>query len=109
MHAVPYSLSTLVPKGLYATQVKALLAATRRLIEAMPDEEFRRDNLDLSLRELPAGSETSAADLFRVLRVALTWPNARPDLFEVMLAIGRVGTLDRLDMALIRLTDEAQG
>jgi len=106
MHAVPYSLSTLVPKGLYATQVKALLATTRRLIEAMPDEEFRRDNLDLSLRELPAGIETSATDLFRVLRVALAWPNARPDLFEVMVAIGRVGTLDRLDMALIRLTTQ---
>jgi hypothetical protein len=107
MAGVPYTISTLVPKSLYASQVKGLLAEARRHIAALPDEEFRRERLDLLLRRLADQSNVEASELFTLLRVSLAWPDAIPDLFEVMLALGRQGILGRLDLALTRLTDEA--
>jgi hypothetical protein len=108
MSGVPYRLSDLVPKGLYATQVRELLAETRQVIAALPEGEFRRDKLDYSLREVAARSQVAPTELFKVVRVALAWPNARPDLFEVMMAQGKDGTLERLEAALTRVTDEAR-
>jgi hypothetical protein len=107
MPAVRYSLADLVPNGIYATQVRRLLTATRELVATMPEQEFRRDALDSSLRDLASQSQSPDSDLFKVLRVALAWPEARPDLFEVILNLGRDGVLNGLDLALTRLTDEA--
>jgi hypothetical protein len=69
--------------------------------------ELNRNELDPALRAIVAAQQVPAGDFFKALRVTLSWPNAVPDLFEVMVALGREGVLGRLDAALIRLTDEA--
>lgn len=102
-----YSMATLVPRGLYATQVLELLAATRDLFASTGDRELIRDEMDTRLRAIVAAEQVPANEFFQVLRVALSWPAATPDLFELMIGLGRDGVLQRVDIAMTRLTDEA--
>lgn len=107
MSAVRYAIADLVPTGLYATQVRTLLSEAGRLVDTLAEEDFRRDRLDSAFRELSARNQVPPVDLYKVLRVALAWPNARPDLFEVIGELGKDGTVGRLEAAFTRLTDEA--
>ena len=66
-----------------------------------------RLEVDAALHELAAAQQVAAAELFSMLRVALAWPLATPDLFEVMRVLGRNEVLARLDRALVMLNDVA--
>jgi len=101
-----YDLATLVPKGLYASQVRKVLGAARQVIAGMPEAAPRLE-LDAALRNVAAPTGVSSVHLFSIVRVALAWPLATPDLFETIQRLGHSDVLARLDRALLRLNDVA--
>ena len=100
-------LATLVPRGLYASQSRQLLVATRSELADASCDLSKRHALDALLRGIAASQDLPAVSLFSVLRAVVAWPCASPDLFEVMQLLGAAEVVARLDAALLRLSDVA--
>lgn len=107
MNTPHYDLATLVPKGLYATDVRRLLTEACAFIAGLPDSDFNKGTLDKGLRDLARAHDATPTDLFQALRVALSGQLASPGLFETLEAIGKEETVRRIGAALLALSDLA--
>ncbi|MFN8634709.1 MAG: glutamate--tRNA ligase [Chloroflexota bacterium] len=96
-----YEDTSLVPKGLDRATAASLLGdATSIVSGAAP---FDHATLEASLRELAAARGVKTGQLFMSLRVASTFSNVSPPLFETMEALGRERVVERLELAKGRL------
>ena len=102
-----YDLAKLIPPGLYASQARQLLVSVRTELPTLGQELPSRDSLDALLRGIAASQDVSSLSFYSLLRTALVWPAAAPDLFETMQSLGGPEVLARLDLALLRLGDVA--
>jgi glutamyl-tRNA synthetase len=92
--------AALVPKRWDAATARQALEAARSTIDAVPELTFEADELEPPLRALAEANGWKAGDLFMTIRVAVTGRTATPPLFDTLVALGREGTLRRLDRAL---------
>jgi glutamyl-tRNA synthetase len=98
-----YDPALLVPKGLDRRTAGSLMVdATMVIAETAP---FAHEALEANLRELAASRNVKTGQLFMALRVASTFSNVSPPLFETMEALGRERVLTRLAAAQSRLSD----
>jgi glutamyl-tRNA synthetase len=96
----------LVPKRWDAATTAAALRDARRLIAEVGLVDWEADEIEPPLRGLVEERGWKAGDLFMAIRVAITGRTATPPLFDIMVALGRERTLERIDRAIERL--EAQ-
>ncbi len=80
-----------------------ILSALREVLEPAPWEE---PALEEAIRGLAEGMGVGAGKVIHPLRVALTGQGVSPGIFEVLVALGREGSLSRLDDALRRLGED---
>ena len=97
-----YEDALLVPKGLDRAKTAELLADATAIVSGA--ESFEHSALESSLRELAASRNVKTGQLFMTLRVASTFSNVSPPLFETMQALGRDRVLSRLETAQNRLS-----
>jgi glutamyl-tRNA synthetase len=97
-----YESKLLVPKGLDAATAASLLADAEAIVRDTPS--FDHASLEAGLRQLAADRGVKVGPLFMTLRVACTFSNVSPPLFETMEALGRERVLRRLAEARGRLS-----
>ena len=90
-----------MPKGLDRPTTASLLAEATSIVRGAPT--FEHAALEAALRELAAERGVKTGQLFMSLRVASTFSNVSPPLFETMEALGRERVLHRLGEARARL------
>lgn len=98
-----YDDKLLVPKGLDRATAASLLDEATSVVSGAPS--FDHASLEASLRELAANRGVKTGQLFMSLRVASTFSNVSPPLFETMEALGRERVLERLAVAKGRLAE----
>ena len=91
----------LVPKGMSAVEVVAILQESLALTSAMG--ELRAEATEAAFRGLVQRLSRPAGEVFGVLRIATTGQRVSPPLFQSMAIIGREKVLSRLQGALDRL------
>ncbi len=91
--------AALVPKRWDAATTLDGLTAAREALAAHDAVTWEADELEPPLRALVETRGWKAGDLFMAVRVAVTGMTATPPLFDVLVALGRERTLDRLDAA----------
>jgi glutamyl-tRNA synthetase len=96
-----YDDALLVPKGLDRSTAASLLGEATTIVSGAPS--FDHATLESSLRELAANRGVKTGQLFMTLRVASTFSNVSPPLFETMEALGRQRVVERLESAASRL------
>jgi glutamyl-tRNA synthetase len=96
-----YDAKLLVPKGLDAPTAASLLADAETIVRDTP--MFEHTVLETALRQLATDRSVKTGQLFMTLRVASTFSNVSPPLFETMQALGRDRVLARLADARARL------
>jgi glutamyl-tRNA synthetase len=96
-----YEDALLVPKQLDRATTASLIGDA--ITVARDAASFEHTVLETGLRELAATREVKPGPLFTALRVATTFSNVSPPLFETMEALGRERVLARLAMAQSRL------
>jgi nondiscriminating glutamyl-tRNA synthetase len=89
----------LVPKRWDAATTAEALHAARNVIASVGQVSFEADELEGPLRKLAEERGWKAGDLFMAIRVAVTGRTATPPLFDTLVALGYVRTLQRLDAA----------
>jgi len=87
-----------------AAATASILQATRERLEATPWEP---QAMEEALRSLAEERGVGSGKLFQPLRVALTGVAATPGIFDVLVAIGRERSLQRLDASVQLLRDRA--
>jgi glutamyl-tRNA synthetase len=97
-----YDDAMLVPKGLDRSTAAALLGDATSIVSAAPT--FDHATLETGLRDLAANRGVKTGQLFMSLRVASTFSNVSPPLFETMEVLGRDRVLERLKTARSRLS-----
>jgi len=84
-------------------------SATRELLEAtrgtLASAAWTTEGLETSLRALAESRGIAAGKIFQPLRVALTGLTVSPGIFEVLIAMGRDLALQRIDTAVLELSD----
>ncbi|HEY5629118.1 MAG TPA: glutamate--tRNA ligase [Candidatus Limnocylindrales bacterium] len=95
--------ASLVPKRWDAATTADGLAAARDALAAHDAVTWEADELEPPLRALVEARGWKAGDLFMAIRMAVTGQAATPPLFDVLVALGRERTLDRLDRAIAAL------
>lgn len=80
-----------------------LLERTREVLAALAAWEPAA--MEEALRELAEREGVTAGKLFQPMRVALTGMGVSPGIFDVLVALGRARSLDRLDAAVRRLRE----
>jgi nondiscriminating glutamyl-tRNA synthetase len=93
----------LVPKRWDAAITREGLQAAREVMAAHDDVTWESEELEPPLRQLVEARGWKAGDLFMAIRVAATGKTATPPLFDVLVALGREATLDRMDRAVAAL------
>ena len=101
-----YDPALLVPKGLDPTRARDLLARSREHLERQDD--FSHPALEAAFRAVAEELSVKTGQLFMLLRVACTYSNVSPPLFETMAVLGRERVLDRLKQAEERLASLAE-
>jgi glutamyl-tRNA synthetase len=96
-----YDAALLVPKGLDRPTAASLLGESTSVVSGA--SSFDHATLEASLRDLAANRGVKTGQLFMSLRVATTFSNVSPPLFETMEALGRDRVLTRLNIARSRL------
>jgi glutamyl-tRNA synthetase len=89
--------ASLIAKGATALESLSLLEAARALLAELPS--FAADVTEPPLRALAEARGWKPAQLFGILRAAITGQAVSPPLFESMAVIGRPTCLARLDQA----------
>ncbi len=107
MSSPAYSRAALIPGDIYATDARTLLDAVRDFIRNAGDG-YNRATLDVGFRRLATSHGVAPTTLFKMLRVALAWPMASPDLYETIVALGPAECAQRLNAAIVYLSDVAQ-
>jgi glutamyl/glutaminyl-tRNA synthetase len=95
--------SELVPRRWDAPTTRAALADVERVIGDLGAVSFEADELEAALRLLCEERGWRAGDLFMAVRVAATGRTATPPLFDVLVALGRERTLERVSAAIALL------
>jgi nondiscriminating glutamyl-tRNA synthetase len=90
---------TIVPKKWDAKTTAIALKAAREVIAGVGEVSFEADELEAPLRALAEERGWKAGDLFMAIRVAVTGRTATPPLFDTLVALGYVKSLQRLDAA----------
>jgi glutamyl-tRNA synthetase len=99
-----YSLDTLLGKK-YAGQPGQAAGALGRVAAAIDGlDPWTHEPLEAAVRPLAEILGVKAGDLFGLIRVAVTGKTATPPLFETMEILGRQITLQRLRVAITRLS-----
>jgi len=83
--------------------VAELLTAARQRLIAVTD--WTPEELEPALRSLAEERGLAGGKLFQPLRVALTGMSVSPGIFEVLVAMGRERSLQRLDTAIRYVTE----
>ena len=94
----------LVAKGLTTAQSLDALRLAHKIIAAVPEDNFSPEALEAPLRDLAEELGMKPGQLFGILRMAVTGQSVSPPLFETMAVLGRAATLERLELAIQRLT-----
>ena len=94
----------LVAKGLTPAQSLDALRLAHKFIAAVPEDDFSPEALETPLRDLAAELGMKPGQLFGILRMAVTGQSVSPPLFETMAVLGRAATLERLELAIGRLS-----
>ena len=97
-----YQDALLVPKGLDRATTASLVGDATTVVKNSAN--FDHATLEAGLRELAASRGVKAGQLFTSLRVASTFSNVSPPLFETMEVLGRQRVVERLEMAQSRLS-----
>ena len=92
-----------VPKRWQPATTRDGLAAARAVIADVGRVSFEADELEPPLRALVEQRGWKAGDLFMAIRVATTGRTATPPLFDTLVALGPIRTLERLDAAIAAL------
>jgi hypothetical protein len=103
-----YNLANLVPRSVYATQVRKVLVDLRGELAHWPVGEFEHNGLERLLGDLASRHEIASADLQDILRVVFEWPNRASDLPASMERLGQAGCVGCLDIAVMMLSDVAR-
>jgi glutamyl-tRNA synthetase len=90
----------LVPKRWGLQTTLEGLRAARCAISEVGEVSYEADELEPPLRALAEERGWKPGDLFMAIRVAITGRTATPPLFDTMVALGSVRTLERLDDAI---------
>ena len=96
-----YEDALLVPKGLDRVTAASLIGESATMVGNAPS--FDHASLEAGLRDLAANRGVKTGQLFMSLRVASTFSNVSPPLFETMEALGRERVVKRLETAKARL------
>lgn len=100
----PYDSAMLVWKKADAADAANNLRRMRNLIAEMPEEACTSIELiEKTIREYIVGNELQNGNVLWPLRVALSGQEKSASPFELMWALGRATTLDRIDVALTKL------
>jgi nondiscriminating glutamyl-tRNA synthetase len=99
----------LVPKRWDRPTALDGLRAAREAIGEVAPAAFEAELLEEPLRALAEQRGWKAGDLFMAIRVAVTGRTATPPLFQTLAALGRERVLARLEAAIRRLADPADG
>ncbi|HYS70215.1 MAG TPA: glutamate--tRNA ligase [Gemmatimonadaceae bacterium] len=83
-------------------EARTLLQSARDALAAVT--EWKAEPLEASLRALAESRGIAAGKIFQPLRVALTGLTVSPGIFEMLVQMGRVLSLKRIDKALAALT-----
>jgi glutamyl-tRNA synthetase len=92
-----YDSKLLIPKGMDAASALAALQKARALLESLSDLDHQ--TTEPPMRRLAANLGLMPAQLFGLLRVAVTGQTVSPPLFETMAVLGRSIVLERLARA----------
>jgi glutamyl-tRNA synthetase len=99
-----YDASALLGKK-YSGQREAAADTLSRVVAAVDDlDPWTHESLEATIRPLTEELGVKAGDLFGLVRVAVTGKTATPPLFETMEILGRQTTLQRLRLAITRLS-----
>jgi nondiscriminating glutamyl-tRNA synthetase len=96
--------ATIPPKRWDAATTVDGLTAARAVLAAHDPVTWEADELEPPLRDLVEEHGWKAGDLFMAIRVATTGRTATPPLFDTLVALGPSRTLERLDVAIERLS-----
>jgi len=88
----------LVPQGSNKEKTKIALEQASKYLAS--EEDFGRDSLEQLLRAVAKKNNLSAGELLWPIRVALTGKEASPGAFEVLEALGKEESLQRIKKAL---------
>ena len=88
----------IVPKK--GTNEKTILGLEESLEYLQEEKEFSRDNLEQTLRAVATKNNLSAGEVLWPIRVALTGKAASPGAFEVLEALGKEESLERIKAAI---------
>ena len=86
-------------KKLSETEQRDLLSAAVDKLSAIPEEKWNADNLQTALNELLEETAQKPAQLFSLIRIAISFANFSPALHLTMEVLGRNVTLARLNAA----------
>jgi glutamyl-tRNA synthetase len=98
----------LVPKRWDVATTLEGLSEARRIIAEAGEVSFEADELEPRLRALTEARGWKAGDLFMAIRVAVTGRTATPPLFDTLVTLGPIRTLERLDAARELLEEGSQ-
>lgn len=73
----------------------AALTELKQLIANI--EEFTYSNIDSTVRNYAKECNTNLSEIVQGLRIAITGRRVTPDIFSILLIIGRAGVLDRME------------
>lgn len=88
----------LIPKG--STAEKTKLALEEALQYLLKEDDFNRDSLEQLLRAVATKNQLKSFEVLWPIRVALTGKTASPGTFEVLEALGKKESLERIKNAL---------
>jgi len=93
-----YDANLLRWKNITLLDIKNNLILAKNILEKIPNQEFKTDNLKNKLMEIT--KKTGVGELLWPLRVSLTGRKASPPPFEIMEIIGKKKTLFRIENAI---------
>ena len=84
-------------KKLSETEQRDLLAATFEKLQAISEENWNADNLQAAFNELLTETGKKPAELFSLIRIAISYADFSPALHLTCAVLGRDRTLARLN------------
>ena len=84
------------------------LQSGREVLGALDADAWTVDRLESTLRELMEREEIGARKILQPIRVAISGSSVSPGIFESLAALGRERSLERIDIALKRLSERAE-
>ncbi len=99
---ISYESALLIQKGMDAPRTREALVQTRDLLAPIPD--WDHTIIEPLMRELLTTLGVKAGQLFGTVRTAVSGRTATPPLFEMMEALGRERSIQRIEQAIMLLS-----